>query len=292
MNLDNVKISVCMITYGHEKYIAQAIEGILMQEVDFDYELIIANDRSPDNTDEVVNSYLNNHPKGSKIKYFSHQKNIGANRNFLFSVENATGEYIALCEGDDYWTDPLKLQKQVDFLEKNQKYVLCGHYIDKLNFKGEIQKNMNLESLSFTQSEMYDIHIPTLSAVFRNKLKNTIPEEFLISPTGDFLLWTYLGSFGDYYLMNSSMAVYREHIGGVWSGISAINKIKNSIVTRTLALKFVKDKKETLLFNSRICRGGINESLKQLDFKNLFFFTKLYANYLFKIINYNKMKKN
>ncbi|PTS92382.1 hypothetical protein DBR27_19765, partial [Flavobacterium sp. HMWF030] len=125
MKLDNIMVSVCVITYGHEKYIEQTIDGILMQEVDFDFELIISNDCSPDQTDEVVKSYLKDHPKSNKVKYFSHKKNMGAYQNFVFSLENSNGKYIALCEGDDYWTNPLKLQKQVDFLESNPDFSIC-----------------------------------------------------------------------------------------------------------------------------------------------------------------------
>ena len=106
------KVSVVMITYGHEKFIREAIEGVLMQECDFEVELILANDCSPDQTDSVIQDIIKNHPKGCWIKYIRQENNIGMMPNFIFALKQCKGKYIALCEGDDYWTDPLKLQKQ------------------------------------------------------------------------------------------------------------------------------------------------------------------------------------
>ena len=125
-------VSVVMVTYGHEQFIKQSIEGVLMQDCDFDIELILANDCSPDLTDEVVRGILENHPKSNWIKYTKHPKNIGMISNFMWAASQATAKYIALCDGDDYWTDPLKLQKQVDFLEANEDYAICFH--DVLEF--------------------------------------------------------------------------------------------------------------------------------------------------------------
>lgn len=117
----NLKVSVCMITYGHEKFILQAIEGVLMQECDFEVELIIANDCSPDKTDLVVQNVLKNHPRRSWVKYFNYAQNKGIMSNLFFALEQCSGTYVAMCEGDDYWITKDKLQKQVDILEKNKE---------------------------------------------------------------------------------------------------------------------------------------------------------------------------
>lgn len=116
-------VSVIMVTYGHENYIKYAIEGVLMQQCDFEIELIIANDCSPDETEKVIKSIIENHPKGHWIKYTKHEINKGAEENFVWATKQCTGKNIALCEGDDYWIDPYKLQKQLDFLESNED---CG----------------------------------------------------------------------------------------------------------------------------------------------------------------------
>lgn len=272
------KVSVLMITYGHENYIIEAIEGVLMQKCDFEVEFVIANDNSPDKTDDVVINFLANKtvPDNIIIKYTKQEVNKGMNANFIWALEQASGKYIALCEGDDYWTDPLKLQKQVDFLEENEEYVLCGHIVDKLNYEGEIDITENLyQDFSFTQNQLYKTHIPTLSAVFRNKF-DVIPNEFLVSPSGDFILWSYLGQFGSFYMFSQKMAIYREHVGGVWSGVNLVNKIKNSVLTRHFALNFMTDKKDTLIFNKRLIISGAYQSFRSFDFKNLFFFINYY----------------
>ena len=115
------KVSVCMITYGHEKFIEQAIDGVLMQKGDFDIELIIANDCSPDNTDAVIRRILKNHPNASWINYFKHELNLGIMPNFYFALEQCNGDFIAVCEGDDYWIDEFKIQKQLEVFKKNNE---------------------------------------------------------------------------------------------------------------------------------------------------------------------------
>lgn len=112
-------VSVCMITYGHEKFIKQAIEGVLMQQCDFEVELIVANDCSPDNTDNVIKEILQTDKRASWIKYTRQEKNLGVTANLLFALQKCEGNYIAFCEGDDYWTDALKLQKQRDYFLSN-----------------------------------------------------------------------------------------------------------------------------------------------------------------------------
>lgn len=123
-------VSVLMITYNHEDYIAQAIEGVLAQEVNFHYELIIGEDCSKDKTKDIVEYYQLKYP--SKIKLISSEQNIGCVENELRLLQISSAKYIAYCEGDDFWTDPYKLQKQVDFLEANPDYGLVhgdvNHY--------------------------------------------------------------------------------------------------------------------------------------------------------------------
>lgn len=127
MNNKLPKVSVVTITYGHQDYILDTLKGVLMQEYIGEIEFIIANDNSPDETDRVVTEFLNTNsiPSRFEIKYTKHEKNLGMMPNFIWALKQAKGKYIALCEGDDYWTDPLKLQKQVDFLEENGGYVAC-----------------------------------------------------------------------------------------------------------------------------------------------------------------------
>ncbi len=226
-------VSVVMITYNHKNFIKKAIEGVLMQQCNYPLELIIADDASPDNTQQVVTSFKN-HPNSHWIKYTKHQENKGMMPNFLWAVSQAQGKYIALCEGDDYWTDPYKLQKQVDFLEANPEYVLCFHPVKVLQPDGELvddfiteprynkitEKKISIKSL-IDHSNF--IHTPSI--VFRNILKiNQI--EFKFSPVGDFLLYFELSNYGYFKRLDDLMGVYRFGVGA-YSGTS--KHVKNIV---------------------------------------------------------------
>lgn len=140
MESSEVLVSVFMITYNHENYIEHAIEGVLMQKTSFPIELIIGEDCSTDNTRKIVREYEGRYTEIIKAQY--PEKNRGMNNNFLTVLQSARGKYIALCEGDDYWTDPLKLQKQVDFLEANPEYSLCVGGFKEFNIYTEETKDI------------------------------------------------------------------------------------------------------------------------------------------------------
>lgn len=212
-------VSVVMITYGHEKYIREAIEGVLMQEGDFELELIVANDCSPDATDAVVHAILKEHSRASCIHYIKHEKNIGMMPNFIFALQQAKGKHIALCDGDDYWTDPYKLQKQVVFLEANPDYVLCFHKIKILKPSGELVDDFitKVPENYETQETLarFGNYIHTPSVVFKNVIQE-FPLEFSLSPIGDYFLYMLLTEHGKIKYFEEEMAVYREGIG-IWS---------------------------------------------------------------------------
>jgi len=224
-----MKVSVCMITYGHEKYLQEAIEGVLIQECDFEVELIVANDGSPDGTDEIVKDIIANHPKGSWISYFKQQTNVGMMPNFIFALQQTKGKYIALCEGDDYWTDPLKLQKQVDFLEANPDYVLCFHKIKILKPNGELVNDFitkvpeNYETQVDLATRGNYIHTP--SVVFRNVIKE-FPFEFALTPVGDYFLYMLVTEHGKIKYIDQEMAVYRYGVG-IHSSLGVAKSVKN-----------------------------------------------------------------
>src|ERR1700683_5373651 len=120
-------VSVHMVTYNHEKYIAQAIESVLLQKTKFDFELVIGEDFSDDNTRNIIKTFVLNNP--GKINALLHPYNLGLDgkNNSVETLKNCNGKYVALCEGDDFWTDPYKLQKQIDFLEENTDFSICFH---------------------------------------------------------------------------------------------------------------------------------------------------------------------
>ena len=249
----NVFISIIMVTYGHEQYIREAIEGVLMQEGDFDFELIIANDCSFDNTDVIISELLKSHPKADKIRYIKHDKNIGMMPNFIFALQQAQGNYIALCDGDDYWTDPYKLQKQVDFLETNPDYVLSFHKIKILKPNGELVEDFitkvpeNYETQETLARLGNYIHTP--SVVFRNVIKE-FPPEIALTPIGDYFLYMLLAEQGKLKYIDEEMAVYRYGVGV----ISKMNNFKiayNNIKMYSCMIGAVKEVKIKIIFMKR-----------------------------------------
>jgi glycosyltransferase involved in cell wall biosynthesis len=230
-------VSVCMITYGHEKFIQQSIESILMQQTTFDFELVIANDCSPDTTDAVVNDILKTPKKANKIKYFSHSKNKGMYANFLFALSECKLKYIALCEGDDYWIDPLKLQKQVDFLESNPDYEVCFTNISIINENNLIVKDKLIIDKRVGIYEQKDLPIwaPTLTRVFKNRDFTTLPN----APGLDRLMLLYQSKFGKIKFINEVTGVYRLHEGGIYSANTEAEKKEHIILTDIASLPLI-----------------------------------------------------
>ena len=222
-----VLVSVMMITYKHESYIKEAIEGILMQIVDFQVELIIVDDCSPDFTENIVKDIIDNRPNGIWIKYFRHITNLGMHKNAIFAFNKCEGNYIAFCEGDDYWTDPCKLQKQVDFLEKNDEYNLCYHDVLILNSKGNFSNDF-INKTNKLITTKYDLavwgnYMHTCSVVVRNN-------NFLENYNNDFKLCDYIFYIqfvndGKIKKIEEIMSVYR-YGEGIWSGSSYYEKQK------------------------------------------------------------------
>lgn len=214
------KVSVVMITYGHEKYIEQAISGVLMQKTDFQVEFIIANDNSPDNSDTIIRKCIENTPENITVKYTRQEKNLGMMPNFIWALRQAKGEYIALCEGDDYWTDENKLQKQVSFLDYNSDVAIACHnfyMLDGSTMHSEsIYDKQNVPSLYGIEKMSENNLVPTLTAMFRN-IDIVIPQWWYTSPLGDLPLFLTLAKNGEIFYDSTKMAVYRQNVG-IWSG--------------------------------------------------------------------------
>jgi len=218
-----MKISVCMITYGHSQFIKQAVLGVLNQKTKFEVELIIADDCSPDNTQQILKDIIKNYPDGQRIKYTRHSQNKGMMNNFIWALRECSGNYIALCEGDDYWTDEYKLQKQVDFLEANEDYAICFHEAFVLYPDGterlfnNIEENGTFDFLDLTQKNF----ISTASCVFRvyNHI-HSMPGWFYNLSAGDWGLHLLNASKGKIFYLKDAMSVYRNHDQGVWTSLT------------------------------------------------------------------------
>ncbi len=223
------RVSVQMITYNHAPYIAQAIEGVMAQKTNFTFELVISDDCSSDGTREICRQYAERYP--DKIKLLLPEKNLGMSANAALCMANCKGEYIAICEGDDYWTEPFKLQKQVDFLDMNAEYAFCCH-----RFKCYNQENgtwsddyaalyyKDGEDLEITRKLFFQTWIThPLTTVYRRSMRNlTIESKY--KNFRDIHLFYSLLKRGKGISFNSFMGVYRMHMGGV---SSKVDKVKN-----------------------------------------------------------------
>lgn len=270
-----------MITYNHEKYIAEAIQGVLMQEVDFDINLIIANDCSIDQTQDIISEIIKVHPESHLIRYFHHQKNLGMMPNFLFALRQCVGKYIALCEGDDYWTDPLKLQKQVDFLEKNQDVNICFHRAHILmNSKfilHEVPSPFVQDQFDYIELLKYYNFISTASVVFRRPDNLEFPGWFNELQFGDLGLYKIVSDNKQIQCLDENMSVYRSHNEGVYSGLGPINAKKNYLRFYKRIQSVLNDKEKDVV---TIKIKDINKSIAKIRFPKNNILQKLYISYL------------
>jgi len=215
-------LSVFNWVYNHKDYIRESIESILMQKTNFKVEIIIHDDASNDGTAEIILEYQNKYPH--LFNNIMHTENQWSQGKSVMTplFEKPIGKYIALTHGDDYWTDPLKLQKQVDFLEANEKYSLVYHPCmelkgnelekEKLN-SSQIDRDLEIDELLLSNK----IHTP--SVLFR-RFKLPLPLWFKDCPVGDYPLWVLLGLKGKIRYIAEYMAVYRIHNTSSWSSQS------------------------------------------------------------------------
>lgn len=218
---ESPKVSISIITYNHAAFIRQTLDGILMQQTDFEYEVIIGDDLSPDNTREILLEYQAKHP--DKISLILHAEKAGGipgKMNFVSTIHAAKGEYIALLDGDDYWTDPLKLQRQVDFLDQNQEYSLCFHNA-QIVFDGVEGKDRPYNPWTTPQTfQIKDLilnewFIHSGSIMYRRDWFPKVKDSFYALPSGDIPIGITLADQGPIGYLPFNMSVYRKNPGSV-----------------------------------------------------------------------------
>ncbi|MFM6948333.1 MAG: glycosyltransferase family 2 protein [Aquirufa sp.] len=281
------KVSICVITYRHEKYFEKCIESILAQKVNFDYEIIIGEDHSPDQTAIIVQKYAKLFPE--KIKAYIRPENIGAKFNFLHCFFDCKGEYIVHIEADDYFTDENKLQTQVDYLDSNQQVSACFHnaqivYEDNTNRKSEYinssdQKNLTETKDFFIQKETW--FMATASVMMRKKYVKTLPEWFLNCKSGDIPLYVILTENGPIAYINKVMSVYRKNLNGLsyTDHTHSINFIENRIYMYSNLNEYThqKYKKQIKAILSDYYRMAIScKEVKDNFFKKIYYLSKAY----------------
>lgn len=287
-------VSIFMLTYNQEQFIAQTIESILMQQTNFTYQLVIGEDCSTDTTREICQRYANQFP--DKIKLLpTLEKNIGLISNYMRTIKECDGKYIAICDGDDYWIDENKLQKQVDFLEYNPGFSIVYTNYRRLypdgTYKDAILIN-NKQETAFLDLIEHNF-IPSVTVLFKNKNGNDIQEWIKNHPYGDWptYLWT-IKDEGKIHLIDEITAVYRMDIG-VSSGIIK----KNSKLLQT-NLKILNDMATDTVFIKRteVIKDAINRLEIQLmtsyNREGDYFkaFMKLYANFRCNVNKYKLVK--
>ncbi len=222
-----------MITYNHENFIQEAIEGVLMQVTSFKYQLIIGEDFSTDETWSICNQYAQKYP--DIIKLLPSAKNLGMMPNFIRTIEACKSKYIALCEGDDYWTDPNKLQRQVDFFDKNTDYSICFHPVKIKQNNSIIADNITREVSTDTSFDdlVFGNYIHTPSVMYRGTV--TLPNWLSSVMLGDYSFHLLYAKLGKVKKLTDPMAIYRLHDGGVfsnhrsWTGKKKLNHRRSQI---------------------------------------------------------------
>jgi glycosyltransferase involved in cell wall biosynthesis/GNAT superfamily N-acetyltransferase len=280
-NPKNPLVSICCVTYNHEPYIHDCLNGFIMQKTNFPFEVLIHDDASTDKTADIIREYEAKYPNIIKPVYQSENqfsKKVGINITYQFP--RAKGKYIALCEGDDYWTDPLKLQKQVDFLEANEEYSACGHTAKVLyenTGREELYPDITENKTCTYQHTIEKWIMTTASIVFRNNIEVFDKMEKIYSYrniiSGDQILLATLGHIGDILIMHEAMSVYRKHDGGI-SNWGDPKEIWKDHIYMFKIFKKIFNSKFNYVLNYRILIKYCNISINELKHKRYFSYLK------------------
>lgn len=217
-----LKVSVIVITYNHQNYLRHTLDCVVNQEVNFEFEVIVSDDCSTDGTQDIIRSYQAQYP--NLIKSLLHDHNLGGfgKNNTLAALAECTGEYIAALDGDDYWTNPQKLQKQVDFLEVHPSYSACFHNAQIVydnNLLPPALVNPPNQKKEITETDMVGEDevwfIATSAVMFRNGILKNYPKWFYESKSGDIPRYVLLTKWGPIGYLADVMSVYRKNGGGL-----------------------------------------------------------------------------
>lgn len=260
-------VSICCVTYNHEKYISEAINGFLLQKTNFPFEIVLGEDCSTDATLKIVQKYKDMYP--NLIKIITYEKNMGAAENFKNVYESLKSKYIAFCEGDDYWTDIHKLQKQVDFLENNSDFMICCHRSENIEQSSQViissYPNIKQEK-DMTINDLFNANIAnTCTFVYRNA-NIKIPDFFKELKLGDWPLHMLHAEYGKIKYFPQSMSVYRVHSGGSWTSADNIQRLDAAIeVLKKMNIYFKN--RYALQINKLINRSIFEKALSCLEIK-------------------------
>jgi glycosyltransferase involved in cell wall biosynthesis len=224
-----MKLSVAMITYNQERFIGQAIESVLAQKANFDFEIVIGEDCSSDGTRAIVMDYQRRF--SDRIVLILRPRNVGPMRNIESTLAACRGQYLSILEGDDYWTSLDKVQKQVDFLDSHPDCALCCHRVKFLNETGSAEFDV-FPPRAAGRYAIEDIlkwnFVMTCSAVMRRNLMDGYPSELSEALVGDWARFAWVARRGTIELMDEIMAAYRVHEGSMWSSLPGPARVRQS----------------------------------------------------------------
>ncbi|MCA9025726.1 MAG: glycosyltransferase [Planctomycetaceae bacterium] len=236
-----MKVSVCIQTYNHEPFIAQALDSVLMQETDFDYEILLGEDDSSDGTREICREYARKHPERIRLFLNSRENVIYINGrptgrwNFCNNVKNARGQYLALLDGDDFWVDPKKIQKQVSLLAEDSRFVLCAtdshtQLGNDVTRQADVSENATCRVYGI-QDMIQEYLFRTCTVVVRREAVWPIQDWQMRCPPLDYSLWLGACTKGKIAFLPEATAVYRIHNGGIWMGVNTIARRRGTLAT-------------------------------------------------------------
>ena len=265
-------VSVCITTYNHENFIAEAIEGVLMQATSFPYEIIVAEDKSTDGTREIVRDYQHRYPDTIRLRLAAENLYSKNKRYPAIGARNAArGKYIAQCEGDDYWTDPEKLEKQTNFLENHPNCTVCYTAAEILdNESGEIlqgvRKPDDVRRFYSLEYVLRNNPFSLATAFYRREVCDKVPPWFYVGLNGDYCLLVLCAREGDVGYIDEKCAVHRRHEGGVHSPSDILEKFDEAVKTRRAILSGLEPHHRRILeakiysFNRRALRIAMDRA--------------------------------
>jgi glycosyltransferase involved in cell wall biosynthesis len=214
--IENPLVTICTLTYNQESFIKQTVESLLMQETDFEFEVIISDDGSTDSTVEIIKDLITSHEKGYRIKLLAHE-NMGVLPNYIYTFKQCRGKYVAFCEGDDYWTDPKKLSIQVEFLEKNPDYSICFHQVNKI-FEDDVvgKAPTEEEENTFVLKDLAKSPLMYTPSVMMRAEHMNLPKWYEEAPLFDYPLQMMVAKKGKIKYLPLNMANYRVGTG-IWT---------------------------------------------------------------------------
>ncbi len=239
--MNNIMVSICCTAYNHENYIADALESFLMQKTNFDFEILIHDDASTDRTAEIIKKYEERYPNIIKPIYQTENQYSKGVKVGQLNRERANGKYIALCEGDDYWIDTHKLQKQIDYMESNSECSLCVHAGEKVSIKKK-HRGLVRPDISNKIYTTDDVILGgggmfvTNSMFFPTILLKDIPDFYFNCSIGDYPLTIYLSLKGYVFYIDEIMSAYRIGVEGSWT-----NRMKGNIQKNIEHIKMIEN---------------------------------------------------